>query len=64
MLTAHYLTDTIGFRPEFKNELDMGDMSASDIIPSGSHVSVKMYSLEGYMSLPGYVVRFDPYEKN
>lgn len=65
MLTANYLTDNLALRPEFQDEMSRGDMSAPDIICTGSHVSVEMFSrIGGYMSLPGYYERFNPWQKN
>lgn len=62
MITANYMTDRIGMRPEFLGEpnywnTDMGSLDAPQQIPAGSWYSVKARSHDGYYALPTGVLR-------
>jgi hypothetical protein len=62
MLTATYMTDVCALRPEFKDELFRGDLSAPDIMATGSHVVQKYYFIDGEYGTPGYFVRPGAFE--
>jgi len=62
MLTATYMTDTIALRPEFRDYMYYGDLSAPTILPSGSHVVLKYYSIDKEYGSPGFVLRPGSFE--
>lgn len=58
MLTANYLMDKLEIRPEYHDEIGLGDLSAPTIFPAGSMISVKSMYIAGMIySLPSYEVR-------
>lgn len=58
MLTANYLTDKLEIRPEYHDELGLGDLSAPTIFPAGSMISVNAKCIPGMIyPLPSYEVR-------
>lgn len=58
MLTANYLTDKLEIRPEYHDELGLGDLSAPTIFPAGSMISQKSEFFPGmFLCMPSYEVR-------
>lgn len=62
MLTATYMTDTAALRPEFRDYMYYGDLSAPNILPSGGHVVQKYITIDQEYGTPGFVVRPGAFE--
>jgi hypothetical protein len=57
MLTATYLTDVIGLRPEFRDYIDRGALDAPSVIAAGSHARFDFLVIPGSYSSPTAVIR-------
>jgi len=47
MITATYMTDVCGLRPEFKDYIDRGALDAPSTIAAGSHARFDFLTIPG-----------------